>query len=147
MGKKAGLVSELTAAGFSASCCLIHDFPFLWKKSLPGQAFPSQLLPWLGHSVLFVVLYMAMENFRNKLPLLSKKCAICTSNHCFPVLEVFFELCMEKVLKARNQQWLGRDGAELGGDRAEVCRGAAGRGVCYCTGLGSMVFYIYSYIE
>lgn len=34
MEKKAMLVSELTSSGFSASCCLIHDFPFLWKKKI-----------------------------------------------------------------------------------------------------------------
>lgn len=32
MEKKAVPVSELTRVGFSAGCCLIHDFPFLWKK-------------------------------------------------------------------------------------------------------------------
>lgn len=64
MEKKAGLVSKQTAAGFSASCYLIHDFLFLWKKkSLPGQMFLSQHFPWRRQSVLFVILYRSMENF------------------------------------------------------------------------------------
>lgn len=71
MEKKATLVSELTSGGFSASCCLIHDFPFVWKKkSLPGPMFLSQHFSWHSRGVLFVILYVAVENFRNKLSLL-----------------------------------------------------------------------------
>lgn len=68
MERKAGLVSKLTAAGCSANCCLIHDFPFLWKKSLPGQMFLSQHVSWRSHSVLFVIPCVAMENFRINFP-------------------------------------------------------------------------------
>lgn len=72
MEKKAVPVSELTRVGFSAGCCLIHDFPFLWKKkSLPGLVFPSQHFSWRSHRVLFVILYVAVESFRNQLPFLS----------------------------------------------------------------------------
>jgi len=70
--KKAVPVSELTRVGFSASCCLIHDFPFLWKKvSLPRLVFLSQHFSWRSRHVLLVILYVAVETFRNKLPFLS----------------------------------------------------------------------------
>lgn len=40
------------------------------KKSLPGPMFLSQHFSWHSRGVLFVILYAAVENFRNKLSLL-----------------------------------------------------------------------------
>lgn len=98
MEKKAGLVSKLTTVGFSANCCLIHDFPFLWKKFLPGQMFLSQHFPWRSHSVLFAILYVAMENFRINFPYCLRSALFAVQITVFLYL-VFFKLCEEKVLK------------------------------------------------
>lgn len=52
-------------------------------------------------------------------------------NSYFPVFEVFFELCMEKVLK--NQEGLSQHGAEHSLVlRREQGRAVQIRALCYC---------------
>lgn len=97
--KKAGLGTS--------NCCWIFckmllnaSLPFSVEKvlSLPGYLFLSQHFPWHSHSVLFVILHVAMENIRTNFPYCLKRAPFAIQI-TFPVLKVVVELLVEKVSK------------------------------------------------
>lgn len=71
------------------------------KKSLPGQMLLSQHFPWRSQSVLFVILYRAMENFIEiNLPNCPKSALFAVQITVFLSLKCSLNSCVEKVLQA-----------------------------------------------